>query len=113
MGGGARWIDLLDPSRDELLAASPVDLHPRALDLLLGVDEHEPRPTLESHGAYVFGVLLIPAQTTDEDHLAVQEIDLVLTPEVALSVRKTPRGGEPFDLEAVEAVSEARPRGAM
>jgi magnesium transporter len=108
VGGGARWIDLLDPSRDELLAASPVDLHPRALDLLLAVDEHEPRPTLESHGAYVFGVLLVPALAPDEDHVVVQEIDLVLTPEVALSVRKTPPGGEPFDLEPVEAVSDAR-----
>jgi magnesium transporter len=108
VGGGARWIDLLDPSRDELLAASPVDLHPRALDLLLAVDEHEPRSTLESHGAYVFGVLLVPVLTPDEDHAVVQEIDLVLTPGVALSVRKTPRGGEPFDLEPVEAVSDAR-----
>ena len=32
----------------------------------------------------------------------------MLTPEVALSVRKTPPGSEPFDLEAVEAVSDAR-----
>ena len=60
-----RWIDLLDPSRDKLLAASPVDLHPRALDLMLAVDEHEPRPT-SSRGA-VFGVLLVPVLTPDED----------------------------------------------
>ena len=87
MGGGAHWIDLLDPSREELLAASPVDLHPRALDLLLSIDEHEPRPTLESHGAYVFGVLLAPALGAREHHVVVQEVDLVVTPEVALSVR--------------------------
>ncbi len=107
MNGGARWIDLLDPSREELLAASPVDLHPRALDLLLSIDEHEPRPTLESHGDYVFGVLLVPVPARDQDYV-VQEVDLVLTPEVALSVRKTPPGGEPFDLEPVEAASDAR-----
>ena len=108
MSRSARWIDLLDPSREELLAASPVDLHPRALDLLLSSDVREPRPTLESHGEYVFGVLLVPARARDGVQVVVQEVDLVLTPEVTLSVRKTPPGGDPFDLEPVEAASDAR-----
>jgi hypothetical protein len=30
----AVWIDLEDPTRAELAAATPADLHPRAIELL-------------------------------------------------------------------------------
>ena len=58
----AVWIDLLDPSRQELKEATPADLHPRAIELLNRESRHgdEPRPTLESHGDYVFGLFLVP-----------------------------------------------------
>jgi magnesium transporter len=104
MGRGARWIDLLDPTREELLADAPVELHPRALDRLLERPdaEHEPRPTLESHGDYVFGVLLVAVAVPEEDRVFYQEVDLVLTPDVTLTVRKTPPGEEPFDLGEVQ-----------
>jgi len=105
----ARWIDLLDPSREELLAEAPVELHPRAVERLLArarVDQ-EPRPALEPHGDYVFGVLLVPVGVPEEDRVFYQEIDLVLTPEVALTVRKTPPGERPFGLEALEQACDA------
>ncbi|MBA2384371.1 MAG: magnesium transporter CorA family protein [Actinobacteria bacterium] len=104
MGHGARWIDLLDPTREELLEDSPIELHPRALDRLVARPEaeHEPRPTLESHGDYVLGVLLVAVAVPAEDRVFYQEIDLVLTPDVALTVRKTPPGEEPFDLAEVQ-----------
>jgi hypothetical protein len=65
------WIDLLDPARPELEAALPADVHPRALDQLLEPLRHddEPRPTLESHGDYVFGVFL----AAREGHLMAAE----------------------------------------
>jgi magnesium transporter len=109
MGRGARWIDLLDPTREELLEDAPVKLHPRAVDRLLrpAEAEHEPRPTLESHGDYVFGVLLVAVAVPEEDRVLYQEIDLVLTPEVALTVRKTPPGEEPFDLAEVQKACDA------
>ena len=80
---GATWTDLLDPDRDALERAAPRDLHPRALDMLLAPAEHddEPRPTLEGHVDYVFGVLLVPAPEPGEDATYYQEIDLVLTRE--------------------------------
>ena len=66
-----RWIDLCEPDRDALMAAAPraEDLHPRALDQLLEPARHddEPRPTLESHGDYVFGVFLVAIDHHEQD----------------------------------------------
>ena len=109
MTPGARWIDLLDPSREEVLAASPVSLHSRALDRLVAPPriDQDPRPTFEPHGDYVFGVLLVPIAVPAEDRVFYQEIDLVLTPETALTVRKTPPGEHAFHLGALEAACDA------
>lgn len=105
---GARWIDLLDPTPDELRAASQVQLHQRALDLLLAPPGGGARPTLESHGEYVFGVLIASDVEREDYRVHFREVDLVLTPGLALSVRKTPPGGMPFDLEPVQAALDAR-----
>jgi magnesium transporter len=106
---GARWIDLLDPTEDEILAASPVALHRGALaQLAARPDENlQARPRFESHGAYVFGVLLVAVVVEADDRVYYQEVDLVLTQDAVLSVRKTPPAGEPFDLAAVREACEA------
>jgi magnesium transporter len=95
----ARWIDLLDPSRDELERSAPGALHDRALGRLLAPARHEdePRPTLEGHEGYVFGIFLVAVAVPEDDRVYYQEIDLVATAELVLTVRKTPPGGEPFD----------------
>jgi len=105
----ARWIDLLDPSREELLAEAPVRLHRRAVERLVtpARADQDPRPTLEPHGDYVFGVLLVPVGVPDEDRVFYQEVDLVLTPEATLTVRKTPPGERPFDLGPLEQACDA------
>ena len=94
-----RWIDLLDPSREELEQALPGALHDRALNRLLAPARHEdePRPTLESHEGYVFGIFLVAVAVPDEDRIFYQEIDLVATAELLVTVRKTPPDGAPFD----------------
>ena len=58
---GAEWIDLVDPTPDELRAKAPRELEEPALARLLAPPEHEdePRPTLQGHGDYVFGVFLV------------------------------------------------------
>jgi magnesium transporter len=96
---GALWIDLLDPSRRELAKAMPDGLHDRALNRLLAPARHEdePRPTLESHESYVFGIFLVAVAVPDEDRIFYQEIDLVVTGETVITVRKTPPDGTPFD----------------
>ena len=109
MGSGVRWIDLLDASRDELLAESPVDLHWSALEQLLAPppERATARPTFDSHGDYVFGVLLVPVAVPEEDRLFYQEIDFVLTRDATLTVRKTPHGEEPFSIQPVQAACDA------
>ena len=100
----AEWIDLLDPDRSALAEAAPPELHPRALDALLapGRHEDEPRPTLEGHGEYVFGIFLVPVAVPERDEVFYQEVDVVLTRDYVLTVRKTPPGHEPFDCRPVQ-----------
>jgi magnesium transporter len=94
---GATWIDLLDPTPEELRAKAPGHLEEIALERLLAPPEHEdePRPTLQGHYDYVFGVLLIAVAVPEDDTVYYQEIDLVLTADTLLTVRKTPPGGRP------------------
>jgi magnesium transporter len=89
------WIDLLDPTAEELRAKAPKELEDTALAQLLAAPQHEdePRPTLQGHGDYIFGVFLVAVAVPDEDEVYYQEIDLVLTHDTLLTVRKTPPGG--------------------
>ena len=91
----ATWIDLLDPSPDELREKAPRELEETAIARLLAPPEHEdePRPTLQGHGDYVFGVFLVAVAVPEDDSVYYQEIDLVLTHDTLLTVRKTPPGG--------------------
>jgi magnesium transporter len=95
----AEWIDLLDPDEDELRAKAPRELAATAVEAMLAPPkpDEEPRPTLQSHGGYVFGVFLVAVAVPAEDLVYYQEIDVVLTHEVLMTVRKTPAGGEPYD----------------
>ncbi len=99
MTESATWIDLLDPDRAELEAACAGRLHDRALDQLVAPALHgdEPRPTIESHGTYVYGVFLVPVVDADGDRVFYQEVDVVMTPTLIVSVRKTPPGDLPFN----------------
>src|SRR5438067_3813122 len=105
----ATWIDLLDPSPEELRAKAPRELEETALERLLAPPEHEdePRPTLEGHGDYVFGVFLVAVAVPSENRVFYQEVDLVLTREFLLTVRKTPPGEAPFDPGPARATCEA------
>ena len=93
----ATWIDLLDPTPDELRAKAPRELEETAIERLLAAPAHEdePRPTLQGHGDYVFGVLLVAVAVPEDDSVYYQEIDLVITHDTLLTVRKTPAAGRP------------------
>jgi magnesium transporter len=103
----AKWIDLLDPSIEELRERAPRELEETAIEPLVAHPQHddEPRPTLQGHGDYVFGVFLLARAVPDKDSIYYQEIGVVLTDDTLLTVRKTPAsGGEPYDIESVRAV---------
>jgi magnesium transporter len=97
MAGPANWVDLIDPDEATLRSSAPAALAARALTDLLRPPEHrdEPRPTLVSHGDYIFGIFLVAVAAPAEDRIYYQEVDLVLTADMLLTVRKTPPDGEP------------------
>jgi magnesium transporter len=95
----AEWIDLVDPSADEVRAKLPREVQESALELLLGAPRHadEPRPTLQAHGDYIFGVFLVAVAVPEEQRVFYQEIDVVVTSDVLLTVSKTPPGEHSYD----------------
>jgi magnesium transporter len=95
----AEWIDLIDPSEEELREKLPRTLQESALQLLIAPAAHadEPRPTMQAHGDYIFGVFLVAVAVPEEDRVFYQEIDCVVTHDVLLTVSKTPPGEHPFD----------------
>jgi magnesium transporter len=116
MSNAATWTDLLDPDAETLRAAWPDGLHPRALAGLLEptVHEDEPRPKLEGHGDYAFGTLLVPVAVPAEDRVYYQEVALLLTEDLVLTVRKTPSEGAPLDLSGVhETCRTGMPAGMI
>jgi magnesium transporter len=70
-----------------------------------GAEGREPRPLIEDHGAYVFGVL-VPI-VTFEDTPTHQEICFVATGDRLITVRKGTATGETFDVGALHAADEA------
>jgi magnesium transporter len=97
------WADLLDPLEDEIRREAPRELESTALELLLAPPRHEdePRPTVQGHGDYVFAVFLVAVAVPDSDSVFYQELDLVITHDTLLTVRKTPPGHPPYDVAAV------------
>jgi len=102
----ATWTDLLDPTEEELRAVCPHQLEETAIELLLATPEHddEPRPTLQGHGDYVFGIFQVARSADEEDTIYYQEVGLVITHDTLLTVRKTPKRHEPY---AIDQIREA------
>src|SRR5579864_296093 len=112
----AKWLDLLDPTADELRTICPRELEESAIELLLQEPTHddEPRPTLRGHGDYIFGVFLLALAVPDEDTVYYQQIGLVITHDTLLTVRKTPLGGrEPYDPQPVLAARKQTDSAGM
>ena len=112
LAGTENWIDLLDPTADQLRTHLPESIHARALEQILAAATHddEPRPKLETHDDYIFGVLLVAVVVNHEDLVYYQEIDLVMTPDKLITIRKTPPGDRPpyQPEDARAALSEPR-----
>jgi magnesium transporter len=113
----ASWIDLVDPSPDELLASLPGNVDPEVVDVLAARpgEGAAPRSLIESHGGYVFGLLVAARPLPDEDRVVYLEIGLVATPTLLVTVRKSPPdGGEAFDPGALHpAVADGAPAGVL
>jgi magnesium transporter len=112
---GCVWTDLEDPDREQLERAAGRDLHPRALDLIMAPARHddEPRPTLEAHIHYVFGVLLLPVVEPETHELGYHEIDVIFTHERVVTVRKTPPGYPALDLTELQEAGRGEGAGMV
>ena len=104
----ARWLDLVDPTREEVLAALPVQVDPDVVEALAAHpgDGREPRPVIEGHGSYAFGVLMAPRPIPEDDRVVYEEIDFVATAALLVTVRKTPAGGAPYDVAGLRPAAE-------
>ncbi len=111
----AEWIDLLDPSEEELRKHLPEDIQEAALKLLLAPAQHadEPRPTLQGHGRYVFGVFLVAVAVREENRVYYQEIDVVATSDRLITVSKTPPGEKSFDPRPAKDACHPTDSGGM
>ena len=103
----ARWLDLVDPTHTEVDAVLPAGADPDVLEALAtpAVPGRDPRPLLEDHGSYVFGVL-VPI-LAPEDEPTHQEICFVATTERLITVQKSTPTGASFDFGALHAADEA------
>ena len=111
----AEWIDLIDPSEDQLREKLPRSVQESALELLLAPARHsdEPRPTLQAHGDYIFGVFLVAVAIPEEDRLFYQEVDVVVTHDILLSVSKTPPNEHPYDPRPAQESCRPDDNGGM
>ncbi len=97
---------MVDPTREEVLAALPVHVDPEVVEALAAPSgDREPRPLLEGHGSYVFGVFVAILPLADEHEISHQEICVVATPERLVTVRKTPPRGPAYDASVLEAAA--------
>jgi magnesium transporter len=106
--GSVDWIDLIDPDQAEIESALGRTPHARALDQLLAPHRHrdDPRPTLEGHGDYVFGVFLVP-KLLDDSSVLYREVDIVAAQDVIVTVRKSAHPHGPFDCAAARELHSA------
>ncbi len=109
-----RWLDLVDPTREELDSALPPGVDPDVIEELLAPARRgrEPHPVIEGHGSYVFGVLVVMSPTSAAE-LAYQEIDLVVTPDRLVTVRKSSEPDVAYDTAALLSASENAPVGVL
>lgn len=106
------WIDLLDPSREQLQASLSTELHESELAQLRSPGAAG-RPGLWAHDDHIFGVLVVPVPGGGDD-IFYQEVDVVLTATQLLTVRKTTPGRSAYSPEApLAAVREGDAPGRL
>ena len=102
-----RWLDLVDPTREELDAALPPGVDPDVVEELLAPARpgREPHPVIEAHGSYVFGVLVVMSPTAEENH-AYQEIGFVATPARLVTVRRSSSPDMSYDVAVLQNTAD-------
>ena len=103
--GAPAFVDLLDPDRDELRRAAPVPLE-SADEWQALRPAGDARPRIVARDGYVFAVLLLAVAVPEEDRVYYQELDVIVSRDELVLVRKTPPDGEPFGTADVHDACE-------
>ena len=105
----SQWIDLVDPTREDVLQAIATPLDPDAIEMLVAPagDGRGARPLLEAHGNYVLAVLAHPRAHPSEDRVEYLELDIVATPTVVMTVRKAGARGDLAPVNGIVARVES------
>jgi magnesium transporter len=92
-------VDLVDPTREEVVSSLPSRVDPEVVEILVSPqgEGERLRPILESHGAYVFGILVDALPIPQEDRIVYREVDVVAMPGLLVTVRKSPPDGPPWE----------------
>jgi magnesium transporter len=106
----AGWIDLLDPTEEEIRAHAPDGFEPRLLELFTRPADpiDGARPFLRGFGGYVAGIVLAAVLEPERDRLYYQEVDLIITREHIVTVRKTPPGEDAYDPSTVREICDRK-----
>ena len=104
-----RWIDLLDPTQEELASYLPADWSTERAATWISGGGLGPRPTLQSGGDHVWGIFMNPVCVPQEDVVYYQDVGVLLDAESIVTIRRTPTGNRPFDMSRVR---DAAQRGA-
>ena len=111
-----QWIELVDPTREDVLHAVSTALDPDAVEMLVAApgDGRSVRPVLEAHGTYVLAVLVHPRMRSADDRVEYLELDVVATRTTLLTVRKASSHGELAPVDGIAArVAADAPIGAV
>jgi magnesium transporter len=102
----AGWIDLLDPTEEELRAHAPDDIAPHLLDVFMRPADpvDGARPFLRGFGDYIAGLVVAAVLDPERDRLYYQEVDLIITRDHIVTIRKTPAGEQAYDAETVREI---------
>jgi Mg2+ and Co2+ transporter CorA len=109
----APWIDLVDPTADEIDDALDVPVDPGILDVLFAPPSRAVRASVERHGDAVVAVLTVPTPAPDGLEVAYLELDVVATRGAVLTVRKTGPAGELVGVPEALARHEAHTSGEL
>ena len=96
----AEWVDLIDPTPDELREKLPPKIQESALERLLaacGAKTTSRARHSRATGATSSASSSLAVAVPDEDRVFYQEVDVVITHDVLVTVSKTPPGEHPYD----------------
>jgi Mg2+ and Co2+ transporter CorA len=102
-----RWVELLDPTKEQIAEALSEDVGDDVLEQLAAEPAERPRPRIVARGTFLLGELVAMAPVPGGTRVEHREVDFVATAERLVVVRKTPERGEPWDHACLHAAKNA------